>query len=138
MPCTGIPDGGTGVRRPLPPALRRRPDLPRKVSELPDPDASERPSTAVIIINDRGDYLLHLRDAHKPICDSGTWSLVGGGGEGEESLDDTIAREIREETGLVLPDVTAFRAVHAEGPYVTEGHIHVYTAHWEGDAHASR
>ncbi|MGW0859132.1 NUDIX domain-containing protein [Streptomyces sp. NPDC002690] len=106
------------------------------MSELPDPDASARPSTAVIIINDRGDYLLHLRDAHKPICDSGTWSLVGGGGEGEESPADTIAREIREETGLVLPDVTAFRAVHAEGPYVTEGHIHVYTAHWEGDAHA--
>lgn len=106
------------------------------VVELPAPDASERSSTAVIIVNGRGEYLLHLRDANKPICDSGTWSLVGGGGEGAESPAETIAREIREETGLVLPDVTAFCAAHAEGPYVTEGSIQVFTAHWDGDAHA--
>ncbi|MFC9947886.1 NUDIX hydrolase [Streptomyces pratensis] len=38
-------------------------------------------STAVIIVNGRGQYLLHLRDAHKPICDAGAWSLVGGAPE---------------------------------------------------------
>ncbi|MGW1465026.1 NUDIX domain-containing protein [Streptomyces sp. NPDC002308] len=106
------------------------------VVELPAPDAPERASTAVIITNGRGEYLLHLRDANKPICDSGTWSLVGGGAEGTETPDDAIRREIQEETGLVLPDVTAFTTAHADGPYVTEGHIHVYTAHWDGDAHA--
>ncbi|MGW2280046.1 NUDIX domain-containing protein [Streptomyces sp. NPDC001770] len=106
------------------------------VVELPVPDASERSSTAVIITNGRGEYLLHLRDANKPICDSGTWSLVGGGAEGAETPDDAIRREIQEETGLVLPGVTAFTAVRDEGPYVTEGHIHVYSAHWDGDAHA--
>ncbi|MFD6531152.1 NUDIX domain-containing protein [Streptomyces sp. NPDC060184] len=106
------------------------------VVELPAPGASERSSTAVIITNGRGEYLLHLRDANKPICDSGAWSLVGGGAEGTETPDEAIRREIREETGLVLPGITAFTAVHDEGPYVTEGHIHVYTARWDGDAHA--
>ncbi|WP_124276759.1 NUDIX domain-containing protein [Streptomyces sp. ADI93-02] len=91
-------------------------------------------STAVIIVNGRGQYLLHLRDAHKPICDAGTWSLVGGGPEGDESLDEAIARKILEETGLTLPDVSPYTTTTARGPYVTEGNIHLYTAHWDGDA----
>ncbi|MFS0696764.1 NUDIX hydrolase [Streptomyces nitrosporeus] len=90
--------------------------------------------TAVIIVNNRGQYLLHLRDAHKPICDAGTWSLVGGGPEEGESPDGTIAREILEETGLVLPEVTPYTTTTAHGPYVTEGNIHLYTARWDGDA----
>nr|WP_307710200.1 NUDIX domain-containing protein [Streptomyces sp. V1I6] len=92
--------------------------------------------TAVMILNSRGQYLLHLRDAHKPICDAGTWSLVGGGLEEGESLDEAIAREILEETGLVLPEVTPYTTTTAHGPYVTEENIHLYTAHWDGDAHA--
>lgn len=90
----------------------------------------------MIIVSGRNEYLLHLRDANKPICDSGTWSLVGGGAEGAESPDETAVRELREETGLVLPDITPLRTVHIEGPYVAEGHVHLYTAHWDGDAHA--
>lgn len=93
-------------------------------------------STAVIIINRHGQFLLHLRDAHKPICDAGTWSLVGGAPEGDESLDEAIAREIFEETGLVLPEVAPYATTKAHGPYVTEDNIHLYTACWNGDARA--
>ncbi|MET8744825.1 NUDIX domain-containing protein [Streptomyces sp. NPDC004728] len=92
-------------------------------------------STAVLIVNSRGEYLLHLRDAHKPICDPGTWSLVGGGPEPGETLDEAIAREILEETGLVLSGVTAYTTVQAHGPDVSEGNIQVYVARWDGVAH---
>ncbi|MFD6324436.1 NUDIX domain-containing protein [Streptomyces sp. NPDC058442] len=93
-------------------------------------------STAVLIVNSLGQYLLHLRDANKPICDPGTWSLVGGAPEGEETLEEAVAREIREETGLVLDEVTPYTTARTHGPNVTEGHIQVYVAHWDGDAHA--
>ncbi|MFD9602854.1 NUDIX domain-containing protein [Streptomyces sp. NPDC059970] len=92
-------------------------------------------STAVLIVNSRGEYLLHLRDAHKPICDAGTWSLVGGGPEPGETPDEAIAREILEETGLVLSGITAYTTVQAHGPNVTEGNIQVYMARWDGVAH---
>nr|WP_309063164.1 NUDIX domain-containing protein [Streptomyces sp.] len=95
-----------------------------------------RVGTAVMIVNSRGQYLLHLRDAHKPICDAGTWSLVGGGSEEGESPDEAIVREILEETGLVLPEVSPYTTTTARGPYVTEGNIRLYTARWDGDARA--
>ncbi|MFG3343946.1 NUDIX domain-containing protein [Streptomyces sp. NPDC048018] len=92
-------------------------------------------STAVLIVNSRGQYLLHLRDAHKPIHDPGTWSLVGGAAESGEAPDQAVVREIREETGLVLDEVVPFTSARAGGPYVAAGHILVYTAHWDGEAH---
>ncbi|WP_093900031.1 NUDIX domain-containing protein [Streptomyces sp. Ncost-T10-10d] len=92
-------------------------------------------STAVLLVNSHGKYLLHLRDAHKPICDPGTWSLVGGGPEPGETLDEAIAREILEETGLVLPHVAPYTTARAHGPNVTAGNIQVYTARWDGVAH---
>lgn len=98
--------------------------------------SSQHTSTAVLIDNGRGEYLLHLRDAHKPICDPGTWSLVGGGGtQPGETLDEAIAREILEETGLLLCDITPYTSAKAHGPNVTEGNIQVYTARWDGVAH---
>jgi ADP-ribose pyrophosphatase YjhB (NUDIX family) len=90
--------------------------------------------TAVILTNSRGQYLLHLRDANKPICDPGTWSLIGGGPEGRETLDETIVRELHEETGLVIPHLTLFTTVSASGPHVAEDRIQVYEGRWDGDA----
>ncbi|MFG2631692.1 NUDIX domain-containing protein [Streptomyces sp. NPDC048473] len=78
--------------------------------------SSQPKSTAVLLVNSRGEYLLHLRDAHKPICDPGTWSLVGGGPEPGETLDEAIAREILEETGLVLPPIRARRPTARTSP----------------------
>ncbi|MET9431680.1 NUDIX domain-containing protein [Streptomyces sp. NPDC003036] len=97
-------------------------------------DPGTATSAAVILTNSRGQYLLHLRDAHKAICDPGTWSLIGGASEGGETLDEAIARELHEEAGLALPGLTPFTTVRAEGPHVTEGRIQVYTGRWDGDA----
>ncbi|ORT60712.1 NUDIX domain-containing protein [Streptomyces sp. CB03238] len=97
-------------------------------------DPATATSTAVILTNSRGQYLLHLRDANKPICDPGTWSLIGGGPEGQETPDEAIVRELHEEAGLVIPGLALFTTVGASGPHVTEGRIQVYEGRWDGDA----
>lgn len=90
--------------------------------------------TAALIVNDRGQYLLHLRDAHKPICDPGTWSLPGGGREGTETLEEAIARELLEETGLTIDGLTPFMVVGCADPDgVIRGHNQIYLGHWDGD-----
>ncbi|MEV7237570.1 NUDIX domain-containing protein [Streptomyces sp. NPDC051020] len=69
---------------------------------------SELPGTAALLVDDSGRYLLHLRDANKPIWRPGHWSLLGGHTEPGESCDEAIARELLEETGLTIPGLTPF------------------------------
>jgi 8-oxo-dGTP diphosphatase len=91
--------------------------------------------TAALLVNRHGEYLLHLRDAHKPICDPGAWSLPGGAREGDETLQEAVERELLEETGLVLEDLAPFTVVECTGPDgTTKGRIQVYLGHWDGDA----
>ena len=90
---------------------------------------------AALLVNQHGEYLLHLRDAHKPICDPGTWSLPGGACEGEETLHEAIERELLEETGLVLDGLDPFTVVECAAPdATTSGRIQVYLGRWDGDA----
>ncbi|OQD57314.1 hypothetical protein BM536_004840 [Streptomyces phaeoluteigriseus] len=81
--------------------------------------------TAALLVNGRGQYLLHLRDAHRPICDPGAWSLPGGAREGDETAEEAVARELLEETGLVLDGLTRYGVV--------DGTIQVFLGRWDGD-----
>ncbi|MFE5557850.1 NUDIX domain-containing protein [Streptomyces sp. NPDC056544] len=99
-------------------------------------ESVEPHGTAALLVDSRGRYLLHLRDANKDICDPGTWSVPGGGREGEETAAQAVERELLEETGLSVP-LEPFTVVSCHGPGPdgpTEGRIQVYLGAWDGDA----
>ncbi|WP_327352763.1 methyltransferase, FxLD system [Streptomyces sp. NBC_01304] len=66
------------------------------------------PGTAALLTDDDGRYLLHLRSANKPIWRAGHWALLGGNTERGETCDEGIVRELDEEIGLAIPDLTGF------------------------------
>ncbi|MFI1450886.1 NUDIX domain-containing protein [Streptomyces virginiae] len=103
-------------------------------------ESVEPHGTAALLVDSRGRYLLHLRDANKRICDPGTWSIPGGGREGEETAAQAVQRELLEETGLTVP-LEPFAVVDCHGPAAAEpdgpdeqGRIQVYLGAWDGDA----
>jgi mutator protein MutT len=61
----------------------------------------ERPIVGVgaVVLNAAGEVLLAKR-AHEPL--KGEWSLPGGGVEIGEPLEEAVAREVLEETGIVV------------------------------------
>ena len=61
----------------------------------------ERPVVGVgAVVLDGGGRVLLAKRAHEPL--KGEWSLPGGGVELGEALEAAVAREVREETGLVV------------------------------------
>ncbi|THA63812.1 NUDIX domain-containing protein [Streptomyces sp. A0958] len=95
-------------------------------------------NASVLIRNDRGEYLLHLRD-HYPgrIWEPGAWSVLGGGRERQDtSPEATARRELHEETGLTLPHLQPFAVEEAIGLDGTTVLIQIFTGRWNGDAAA--
>jgi len=54
------------------------------------------PATSAVIANDEGKILLHRRSDNK------TWALPGGTMETGEGIDESVRREVKEETGLEI------------------------------------
>ncbi|MHC5256238.1 NUDIX hydrolase [Streptomyces sp. UC4497] len=93
-------------------------------------DATPKNGTAALLVNDAGEYLLHLRAANKPIWRAGHWCLLGGKLEAGEGADDCIRRELLEEVGLVVEDLVPFRdrdTVDANGVLTARVHIYLGT-----------
>lgn len=83
--------------------------------QLPSAAEPETANASALIYNDRGEYLLHLRD-YLPgaIWEPGMWSLLGGGREPQDAtLEHTARRELAEEAGLDLVGLTPFGTEYA-------------------------
>ena len=64
-----------------------------------------RVTVGVILLNDRGQILMQLRDDKPTITDPNCWAVPGGGQDPGESLEQAARREILEETAYTLGEV---------------------------------
>ena len=65
-----------------------------------------RAAHAILIV--KGQYVLQLRDNDSNIPEPGMWSLFGGTIEKEESPEDAVVREIKEELSITLTNYQFF------------------------------
>ncbi|MFD0042695.1 NUDIX domain-containing protein [Streptomyces anulatus] len=96
---------------------------------------ADSPATArgavAIIANRRGELLLHLRDNLPGIAWPDHWSVLGGGCDPGEDPAAAIVRELDEEAGLAVEDLTELfeiRDEHGSGQLIT-----FFAASWDGD-----
>ncbi|MFI0721891.1 NUDIX domain-containing protein [Streptomyces sp. NPDC021224] len=111
------------------------PSLREKLLKLTPGTEPETANASALIYNDRGEYLLHLRDYFPGrIWEPGMWSLLGGGREPQDAtLEDTVRRELAEEVGLHIADLTPFGTERASDDAGTSVSITVYAGRWNGD-----
>lgn len=89
-------------------------------------------TTLCYIKNDRDEYLMLHRTKKANDQSSGKWLGVGGKFEPDESPEECVLREIREETGL-RPDDLTFRGIvtFVSSRWETE-YMHMFTAKYPG------
>ncbi|PWI05023.1 NUDIX hydrolase [Streptomyces sp. NWU339] len=111
------------------------PSLREKLLKLTPTLGPETANASALIYNDRGEYLLHLRDYFPgQIWEPGMWSLLGGGREPQDAtLEHTVRRELDEEAGLHVPDLTPFGVEEATDDAGATVPIAVYAGRWNGD-----
>ncbi|WP_406723964.1 NUDIX domain-containing protein [Streptomyces sp. GD-15H] len=111
------------------------PSLREKLLKLTPTVEPETANASALIYNDRGEYLLHLRDYFPgQIWEPGMWSLLGGGREPQDAtLEHTVRRELAEEAGLHIADLTPFGIEEATDDAGATVPIAVYAGRWNGD-----
>ncbi|MEU4486616.1 NUDIX domain-containing protein [Streptomyces purpurascens] len=110
------------------------PSLREKLLKLPLQTEPETANASALIYNDRGEYLLHLRDYFPgQIWEPGMWSLLGGGREPQDAtLEHTVRRELAEEAGLDIADLTPFGTEEAKDDAGATVPIAIYAGRWNG------
>ncbi len=64
---------------------------------------------AIIFENDKGEFLLYLRDNKPGIPFPGYWDLIGGHVEAGESPEEALIREVKEELDIDLKEYTFYK-----------------------------
>ncbi|MDX2680057.1 NUDIX domain-containing protein [Streptomyces sp. NY05-11A] len=111
------------------------PSLREKLLKLTPGVEPETANASALIYNDRGEYLLHLRDYFPgQIWEPGMWSLLGGGREPQDAtLEHTVRRELDEEAGLHIADLTPFGIEEVTDDAGETVPIAIYAGRWTGD-----
>ncbi|WP_308295239.1 NUDIX domain-containing protein [Streptomyces sp. PSAA01] len=111
------------------------PSLRQKLLKLPPGTGPATANASALIYSDRGEYLLHLRDYFPGrIWEPGMWSLLGGGREPQDAtLEHTVRRELAEEAGLHIADLTPFGIEEATDDAGVTVPIVIYAGRWNGD-----
>ncbi|MFH8391503.1 NUDIX domain-containing protein [Streptomyces sp. NPDC018036] len=111
------------------------PTLHEKLLKVPPVAEPETANASALIYNDRGEYLLHLRDYFPGrIREPGMWSLLGGGREPQDvTLEHTVRRELAEEAGLGIAELAPFGTEYACDDTGATVPIAIYAGRWNGD-----
>jgi 8-oxo-dGTP diphosphatase len=64
---------------------------------------------AIILENDKGEFLLYLRDNKPGIPFPDHWDLIGGHVEEGETPEEALIREVKEEIDIELEDYTFYK-----------------------------
>ena len=80
-------------------------------------------ASAAIILNEKNEYLLQLRDSNSSIFFPNCWGLFGGASNNGESLSDTIVREINEEISLKIKRFKYFTNIQFDLDFMLKGKI---------------
>ncbi len=65
--------------------------------------------SSIIFVNDKNEILLVLRDDKESILYPGMWNLFGGSAEINETPEEAIIREVKEELGLGLDNFKFYK-----------------------------
>ena len=96
---------------------------------------SRTPLTTLCYLEKDGQYLMLHRNVKQKDVNKDKWIGVGGHFEGQESPDECLLREVREETGLILRSwrlrgIVTFLSQKGEGDFE---YMFLYTADaWDG------
>jgi len=80
--------------------------------------------SAVVLARDDGGRILLIRQVGGPFA--GHWLLPGGGLEPGESLEDAARREVREETGLEVDQLSPIRRYEVRSITMPGFHLHLH------------
>jgi 8-oxo-dGTP diphosphatase len=86
-----------------------------------------REIAAIILKNDKGEFLLVLRDDKQGIPFPNHWDLIGGHIEEGETREEALVREVKEELDIDIKEFTFFKKYECIAGDVYENIKYIYT-----------
>jgi 8-oxo-dGTP diphosphatase len=83
---------------------------------------------AIILENDKGEFLLYLRDNKPEIPFPDYWDLIGGHVEEGETPEEALVREVKEELDIDLEDCTFYKRYECLTGDAYENIKYIYTS----------